>query len=629
MKNRRLLTHFSLAIAIALCLIANAHADIIHLSDGRRIVGYVIGRDEKTLNIQTPNGNIIVPAQRVKNIEPETPAQHQLQLAEANLRQNKAIDAERHIYKAIDLGATHTQVRKWCVTQQDKLLKNLTPDNRAALAGWAELTTRLADMPSNKYTNPQNERHDIDPEDLGIVRDIFAPATTTQTQTLTTGNKRDFSLIMANIFANTQYAELAAELLLNLDNATLQAGSADQTFLRDAMIRHATQLLAQGKFRETWQLAHRMRQIGMEAAQPIEILTILRWTSIARQAGHYTKALEALENYLMPRNEIIARERMIATILDARQKLPETNQFDTLIALYNKYGETLPALNARHTTSAIYRQWGQALLKDQRPTDAKNAFKQYYLLRPTDDYHWIDQCEFQEKALEIQNNDHAAHFRLAEWAEEKGLLSNAVDEYLKAAQHPKLQKLAYNRIKVLRESIGLQHLQRCITWLENGDPEQAKAELDKFEFFPETLHMRERVQKLRESVNKEIIRRSSIRAIQAETRFQNAERQFFIGRRNEAIQNMRSITEQFSETKAALRAEEFLSYARVRTLLEQFEATDLKTPDNILPERDTIDVEIELKILMRKLGWIQRPTKINKTRQPTTITPTTTTEPTP
>jgi len=93
---------------------------------------------------------------------------------------------------------------------------------------------------------------------------------------------------------------------------------------------------------------------------------------------------------------------------------------------------------------------------------------------------------------------------------------------------------------------------------------------------------------------------------------------------------MRSITEQFPNTPAAKRAEEFLSYARIRTLLQTFEHTDTNTNENILPERDTIDVEIELKQIMKKLGWIQTPKKhhTNSQTQPATITPTTTTEPT-
>ncbi|MFW6286671.1 MAG: hypothetical protein ACOC29_01895, partial [Candidatus Sumerlaeota bacterium] len=599
-----------------------ALADIIYLQDGRKVGGIVLRESDELVILEAGSGRVELPRESVAKIERESEGMRQLRRAEFDLIHRRPVEAERRLYQAMDMGVTPYMVRLWCIQHQGKLERNLTDNKLAGLDGWAALTRELAGLEAGREIRELPDKVVVTEEYLGDPRDVFGSVPESPSPDPTPGNIRDFSLVMAPIFVGTVHQGLAAELLLSLDNASLRAWAKDDSFLRDSLVRRASRLLNRGRFREAWVLAARMDAIGMRAAEGVRVLTILRWASLARKAGLYQKALEVLETSLLPINRIIARERMVATVLDARKKLPETGRFDTLIGIYEKYGDELPGLNARHTMGALYRQWGQVLLDAGQPEAAKRAFEHFYQLRPGTDYHWIDRCDYAARAADLEDEDFAGRFRLGEWAAEKGLLSKAVEAYQAAAQHPKLEKLSLERVKILREQIGLEHLERCIAWLEQGDPEQALDEIKKFEFFPETWHMREDVNRLRESAAREVGRRAKIRAVQAESLLQDAERRFFLGEREDAMQQMRTVMEQYNGTPAADRATEFMPFARARVMLERFEGGDVAEGDSAMPERDSIDVELELKRLMRQLGWTEAPVRevVEREADVTTVT---------
>jgi hypothetical protein len=616
------------AISIVLVAVSPCSADVVQLSGGREIQGVVLKPDADPVLILTAGGNVHVARERIEKIEKEADTVNLLLQAEFQIRCGNAAEAARLVHQAQTAGATPDDLRVWSQKLAQFLQAALVRTDGKTRAAWVAIVRGICDLSGASLSRGKEGSTSFTLPNWNQATDGFtssglrigdpngatnADGTTTSSLPSTVpnspspaSNREGFYLTMSRTFAAADESPFALEILDQVSVAALRDAATTQTFVRSLMVQQLVKTLDARNFRRASALIERMEAAGLGLGRTVRILLCLRWAAFERERGNYTDALSVLDQRLKPLSPALTRERMIATLAEARQNLTRRQQYEALIRLYGKWGPPLLGDGSRDVEADLCQEWGRSLLKRAKWGEARMAFAEYYKRRPPapeaqDKRPLLDLCAFQERLASLDRNDYAGAFELGQWAAEHELTKEAVPLLERAAQHPDLKSTARARIAVLRKRIALELLADCMSTYEKGKPKRALEDLEKIQP-PADPDITERFAKLRQLCAQEMKRQTELRSVQAAALLEDVQRRLLQGQESGAVDDLEIITRTFSETPSARTADRLLQILDMRRDMQRLEGRG-KSSATQAPVPTTPDLEAskEMKEVLKEL----------------------------
>lgn len=587
---------------LALLLVAaccQARADRLVLRDGRTIDGVLGYAGEDAVEIESAGGNLRLPRSAIETIQIDSAAGNRLVRAAFDLQRGDARGAVEGVRAALARGLDVARVRAWCVERQGTIGRVLA-DTGPSGGAWHDLVVDLAQgldvlttvslggaaAPSSPTLQARLAAERLDWDDASATATLGIDRTEAETAYL---------VAMARALAQGGRRVAAGAMMERLDGRGFGEMARNDGLAQSLAIERVKHYLNRHDFAAAAALIARAERAGMVVGEATRTLFLLRWSTLERRRGNYGAALQLLDEHLAPLSPALARETMLSTWHEAREKLTQERDFEQAAALVRRWGRTLLGAEWRTALASIYRQWGEYLLDADRPRQAREAFTEFAALDPESDPSVLfARCEFRERFLALRPIDYAGAFELAQWAEREGLVRQAIEAYERAAQNAQLRDLAEEQLRLLRDRVVLEHLQYCAEWLEKGHPERALAEMEKFEILPVSRRLEPDVEKLRQLCAREIARRERLEPVHAETMFQDAQRRYYAGQTETAIETFEQILRYYPDTPAAGRTREFMRFARLHERIRRLEGTPADAPPSgeIAEPGSTLEEEV-------------------------------------
>lgn len=634
----------SLAIPCLLTILwaaSPAAADVVHLGDGRRIEGILTREAADRIEIQTGGGKLTLSGSLLENarVERESEARNALRRAGFDLGRGKGGEAEDQLGRALEGGISAREARAWCVAHRRSLKALLGSASPATRSAWIATIRRLGGLPAEpgqvlvapKPTETPSGLREVEfppgedgrsplhsaPARSSPIEDAAGTASaeaaheddlaTSESISLSPSpgelpdEERDFLLAMAEMFHATGQSLVAADLLERLSPAALGRAAQSLGFVQSALLIQVKERLNAYDFRGASDTIGWMQMADLPITDGCESLLLIRWATFERGRGRFDRALEVLDARLRPSQPEVAKELMQKTLAEARKILVEAGQYDGAIALYEKWGDAAELRDVRGVCSDLYRQWGERLLQEDQPAQARKAFEEHLRLNPTASAAPLDLCDFRVRFAALGPRDPGSAFELGEWAAERGLISEAIRAFERAAGDERLRAVAGERIALLQTTIADAHMARCLEWFEKGDPERAVAELDQFPFVPSQRKMQLEIERLRRLCFQEIERREKIKPVECEILFQDAQRRYYLGDSEQAVRDVKRLLRQYADTPAAEPMRAFLRHAEARSRLEKLDGGPSPTADAMSAPAPGSPLDREIQDLLERL----------------------------
>ena len=610
LKNRFLL------FCAVLSLAAPCAADVVKLSGGREIRGVVQKPDADPVTVLTAAGNIRVSRSRIEKIEKESEPVNLLLQAEFQVRCGNASAAERMMREAQAAGASQDSVCAWCERFAPFLQTALAPADARTRTAWVSIVRGVSGLPAppssardkpSSFTLPDWTLAGDESSSPSLKENPPPPSPAANMDPGKPG--KGFFLGMSRVFATAGEGAFALDLLERIDSAALKEAGPTEAFIRPLMIQQLQRILDAHDFRRASGLVENMETAGLGLGRTVRILLCLRWAAFERARGNYSAALSVLEERLKPLSPPLSRERLTATLAEARENLGQKGKYPELIEIYRQWGAALTGRSVEDTETDLCEEWGQSLLKQGKWPDARRVFEEYYKRCPPeqetgDKRPLLDQCTFRERMATLDKKDYAGAFEVGVWAAEQGLAGEAVTAFERASEHAALRKTARERIAILRKQIALERLERCMNVYEKGNPKAALEELEGLQPPPADRDVAERFRKLRQLCAQELRRLSELRPVQANTLLQDVQRRLLLGQEEDAVRDLETIISTLGETPAARAAERLLQTLEMRRNLERLEGPapqPLPRAPRAAPLGPDLEADREIKRLLKEL----------------------------
>ncbi|MBN1866304.1 hypothetical protein JW916_03330 [Candidatus Sumerlaeota bacterium] len=594
-------------LAISLLSGGWAYGDVIELADGRLYTGVVTNETSDTVEVFSSSVVLSLSRLGIRRVTRESQAANTLHRARFELERDRPLSAFDRVEEAMSQGATPAELRAWFARERALVALCLGRERADAPLTWRGLIRRLAglsDKPAQAASGPTAADDFPTTVPLPLLPDggelvsapkqvlvssssptlgsvapssatLGPPALTSDSLSVPSlsDEEIDYLLAMAEMFDGAKDTATAAEMIERLEPPALHRAATDRDFVQPLLLKSLRDALDVQDFRRASDLIRRMESADLGVTHAARILLCIRWSAEERRRGNADLAFRVLDERLRPLNAVIADELGNIALTELRQSLAEQGRYGEVADLVRKWGPRFLVESWKGILANIYREWGGEMLSQGEPSKAKRAFEECARLDPELGATQIRICEFEERFLDLEAGDWASAFDLGQWAAEQGLLSQAVRAYERAAAHEQLREPAEEQIAVLRERIGIAHYERCLEWFEHGDPQRALVELDQFPFFPSTRSLEPEIQRLRALCWTEIDRRGKLRGADAEILFQNAYREYFLGKGEDAKRDLNLVMRKYGDTSAAGRAREFLRYIEMRRGLSALEGS--------------------------------------------------------
>ena len=615
-SESRILKNRFLLFCAVLSLAAPCAADVVKLSGGREIRGVVQKPDADPVTVLTAAGNIRVSRSRIEKIEKESEPVNLLLQAEFQVRCGNASAAERMMREAQAAGASQDSVCAWCERFAPFLQTALAPADARTRTAWVSIVRGVSGLPAPPFS-ARDKPSSFTLPDWTLAGDESSspslkenPPPPSPAANMDPGKPgKGFFLGMSRVFATAGEGAFALDLLERIDSAALKEAGPTEAFIRPLMIQQLQRILDAHDFRRASGLVENMETAGLGLGRTVRILLCLRWAAFERARGNYSAALSVLEERLKPLSPPLSRERLTATLAEARENLGQKGKYPELIEIYRQWGAALTGRSVEDTETDLCEEWGQFLLKQGKWPDARRVFEEYYKRCPPeqetgDKRPLLDLCTFRERMATLDKKDYAGAFEVGVWAAEQGLAGEAVTAFERASEHAALRKTARERIAILRKQIALERLERCMNVYEKGNPKAALEELEGLQPPPADRDVAERFRKLRQLCAQELRRLSELRPVQADILLQDVRRRLLLGQEEGVVRDLETIISTLGETPAARAAERLLQTLEMRRNLERLEGPapqPLPRAPRAAPLGPDLEADQEIKRILKEL----------------------------
>lgn len=325
------------------------------------------------------------------------------------------------------------------------------------------------------------------------------------------------------------------------------------------------------KYSESIDLLEQLRTLDAERAGGKRVEFVLLWARSERDRGHFREALDIYNRQLKDESPRIAADRIMTTLAEAERDYRAKGKVGEVIGLYETYGLPASGLAATERLSQLWRELGTKFLHDGQMQMAREAFTRAEKLQPGTAVRDLSFCDYFEKKKALAPGDHVGFYDLGEWCLKAGLTEEARESFVDAAESEILRADAYAEIDKIDNSHAETELNRLLDLYGHGEYFGVIEGLGKLEAGNISPGFREQAEKLKKLTHDAITVSAEARPQQAEVLMQQAERAYFTGKRAEAFNLLNALTQRYSDTPAAARAQKFIRLVGPQVDLDKIE----------------------------------------------------------
>lgn len=522
---------------------ASALADRIELSDGRVLEGQVERsfRDPElgdVITIVLPGGRITLPAAQLRSVSESTHDVRLLIEARGALRDGRYAEAIMTMHELVS-----------------------SPSGPAAIAALLE-----------RYGQRMAPRVDaMGPDQHAALSRLLQAAAQAD-------NSRSQDALLARVWLHVALGEReAASALLELLRDVLATDDQTRTDLAAWINERIDRLQERGEHEQARDLLELLAPVDPQLASGRRVQFYLTWARSHREAGRYEEALHIYQEMVAPGQPQIAAEFIRRTLAEADQAWELTGRERDLIHLYQTYG--LPNLEgtSRQRLVQIWRNIGWRSLRRGEYEDARAAFMQANQFEPGSADADLARVEYRRRRAELADGDLIGHYELGVWAVNNQLDDEALEQFVRASYSPIVGDNARQYILQIRNRQAEREL---LALMDLYDAREYKRVLEGLHAFRRKGYVAA-FQRQADDLERLTLDAMQIalaeRPQQAEALLQQAERDFYLDRLDDAQAKLQAIFDHYPRTEAYPRARNLLARVRQKRLLQQVESGDTPT----------------------------------------------------
>lgn len=510
-----------LALLAFVATTTGAVAETIHFKNGRRLDGEIVSREQGKVTIRYGGAVMSVNEADIARIEGGEAWQPPLLRARAALRGGQCLSGVETLLDALKQGAPGDEIER---VVKDSSLALLNGANR---------------LPPED-TKPFRE---------GILALAASDRVTTGTkflgaQILHQAEDRDGVLAVLRGIGPDWFAERPRELewsrrmietdIRRLAGAGAYDGALERIEFLDYLIPGA----------------------GGERALPAMLLAR---SAAARREGNLIGALRIVIDDLAPLSPEIARNRASQMIGEIRYRALDSGR-------HREGREALAGALERYPVEA-YAAWLDLLEAEaQRAIDAGDHAAALTLAGQVPQAEQTEllrtialRAEYLRRLAELPPGDPLALFRLGQWCGENDLLDEAIHTFAETRRNEALRAVSDDETRLLVARRDAKLLEQALALYDEGRLTEVLERTEKILLNPDRKSaVNDEALRLDALVRKEMKTDTKRRPYLAEVFYQNAEREYYQGMMDEALETTLMILKQFGDTPAANRAQALL-----------------------------------------------------------------------
>ncbi len=520
-----------LGAALAACPSA-ARADEIRLRHGATLSGEVLTSDSARLRVRVEGAEMEIPLSRVQSVVLSSQSENLARRGMGFLRKGKVLDGLDCWRRAAAETGGEAQTELFAL---DALLRERGEEIQEAM-GW------LA---------PPEAARAIEP--LETLAQCEALSLEARVACLR-------ALLRLNSVSKVR------EILARLDSAALNASPPGRLFAREFWRGEIRRRLVTGEYAAALEAIERLRLHDAEAGRAHEALLHLSRIGEAREEGRLLDALRIALRDLLPALPEVGRNRLESLLKDlpawAAGPAAPPGRFDEARRFLEEELAAAQPLEARAALELLILEHARALLAAGETTATLRLLGG---AAPGGEGPLRDlalEAEYLRRRAALAPGGLPALLDLAQWAAEAGRADWALDLYTQCLGSPALQEAAQARIDLLLEKRRADLLAQAIEHFDKDRILDALNTLSPFleDTTPSALQSpyREKAMRIVDLARRSLDDQARRRPYQAEVIFQQAERAYFAGDYEPALQKIAEVLRDYPETPAARRADQLL-----------------------------------------------------------------------
>ncbi|MFH0795201.1 MAG: hypothetical protein V2A74_14350 [bacterium] len=523
-----------------------SRADEVRLKNGNVLIGIVAQETEDWIAVSTSGGEINLERRMVERIVRDSPGVNALRQAEQHVASRNMRGAAGTYLQALELGADRELLGESLLLHGQAISEQLGGAERWTRNTWTAFLDRLI-----KERPPGN----------------------------------DLSYLCGDWYADCGNGKSARRLYLSISPDYYVNNPARRKAVTQYLIALLKSLLAGEEYEEAIEVVVELDRFDPERSSSGKALIYIQWASREREEGNYRKALELLDEELLPISPAIAMSRIKQTLEAASNAAAsDSKKTSETIGLYKRYGVTLLGEAAvRDDLAALYEALGYEALGRGEVLTARSAFEQSNQLRDEPNPKLSDLCEFEEKRQKLSDEDGIGYYQLGEFAFEKELVQQARDAFEIAARDSRVADNAREQLGFIqtREEFDLLKVAQRSFGAENY-----AAALDQLELFvrryPNSSFLSE-AQSLSDLCQRRMREKLELRPYAAEVVFQQAERAYFQQDYLACVEALARLLSEYPDAPSAPRARELRDAVLSQLNLSRLEGRTLESNEITSP----------------------------------------------
>lgn len=546
------------AIMCVAVLVSPAPADYVVLKNGKRLSGLVRAETDRLVRFETTEGLLLtLTRDRIDHLEVQPSAENNKLSGMLALRKPDFLLATRLLRQAIEMGADPAEVRESIIEASPRFLDRIGYMSNTERDLWFGLCDELS------AKEPNDKR---------------------------------WSYLCGEMSLVTSDKEGALHWWRTLDSDYFTSFPKHRLRITRWATNELHKATDERRFADSVDYVQLLSRLDPERARAHEIVSDLGMADDALKSGNGAQACRIYANKVMPLSPEVAKVCLRQALEPECQFLWERKKFSEAERLLKECATPyLPELGPR-LLKETYRLHIRQLVSDGQwelargmLAEAKDIFDQEEAEK------LLQECLYAERRAHLSTEDYIGHYKMGIELQEKGMTGAALDSFYRATKSPQveLQKMARERISMLRETEAFDLLTLIMMKMNDFQYIEVldlvstfREKYAKSKYMDQVLALsRTAQQKLRDEKHKS----ENVAAI----RIEQAQRLYYAGQIEQALDLIDGVMHDFPESKAAAGAGKLKQEILRRRLTDQVRpdrpadsASETGAPKPVIPGLD-------------------------------------------
>lgn len=550
-------------------VVGNVVSDEIVLKNGHTLRGHIIAERDDKFQIETLYGILTVQKSQIESLRRHSPEKNEIIKAEillSNAEWGKSFLTYLNVLN--DESTSPGEVARSIVNHKDRLLRAIP-----------ELT--------------QGEKIR-----LALIIEKLLPCVR---------QDDEFCFFTGQVYFALNERNKAFKIFTTLPADFFDKHTEEKKFVQVFFQRYIEELLDKREFTKALESVETIHTVDSAVGKSFEIILYLHWGLNLRSNGDYEGALKIYTEKLYPLSPAIARNRIELTFNELISNARKQHNYKETIALVEKYAPQFLPETYENTLSELLLSYGNWLLSEGKYDEASHIFERYYQYQsPMVEKTLLYVCEYKKRASQLAEKDYAGHYELGKFCLNKNLPDKAIEEFQKSAESPEFKENAMMQIRLIKERREIELFNQAMKFYEMAQYVKALDVLQELQKeFPDgklSSDADKLVRLCQDGLKDEMWRRP----YQAEVYYQQAERLYFIGDYNSALDKINTILSLYPDTPAGEKARNLQRRIAQMIHLASLEGLNLnidtsRIPPSVSAPEDKKQLEKEIKSLISEL----------------------------